>query len=161
VYIPAVRFLLDMELSSIPWWGYALGTMAMFGVTNSLLKFAAHEKMDSIFASQILWLSVGIFGLIFFAYYYSTGTFTTNLTGTSSLLLAVPVIAGVCLAAGMFLIKKAVAAGPAGPATAISAGNAILVTLFAYVVLKEGLSMPKVIGMIMVVAGIIVMSVFV
>ena len=33
--------------------------------------------------------------------------------------------------------------------------------LFAYVVLKEGLSTPKLIGMIMVVAGIIVMSVFV
>jgi transporter family protein len=150
-----------MELSSIPWWGYALGTMAMFGITNSLLKFAAHEKMDSIFASQILWLSVGIFGLIFFAYYYSTGSFTTNLTGTSSLLLAVPMVAGVCLAAGMFFIKKAVAVGPAGPATAISAGNAILVTLFAYIVLKEGLTTPKLIGMLMVVGGIIVMSVFV
>jgi len=150
-----------MELSSIPWWGYALGTMAMFGVTNSLLKFAAHENMDSIFASQILWLSVGIFGLIFFAYYYSTGSFTTNLSGTSSLLLVVPIVAGVCLAAGMFFIKKAVAVGPAGPATAISAGNAILVALFAYLVLKEGLSTPKLIGMIMVVAGIIVMSVFV
>jgi len=32
-----------MELSIILWWGYALGTMAMFGITNSLLKFAAHE----------------------------------------------------------------------------------------------------------------------
>ena len=132
----------------------------MFSITNSLLKFAAHENMDSIFASQILWLSVGIFGLIFFAYYYTMGSFTTNLTGTSAILLAVPIISGVCLAAGMFFINKAVAVGPAGPATAITAGNAILVALFAYVILNEGLGTPKLIGMLMVVSGIIVMSVF-
>lgn len=132
--------------------------MCMFGVTNSLLKYAAHEKMDSIFASQILWLSVGVFGVLFLAYYYSTGAFTENLSKTPTTMLLVPIVAGVCLAAGMFCIKKAVALGPAGPSTAISAGNAILVTLFAYIVLKEELSPPKIIGLLMVVGGIVVMS---
>jgi hypothetical protein len=36
-------------------------------------------------------------------------------------MLIVPVVAGVCLTAGMYCIKKAVAIGPGGPATAISA----------------------------------------
>ena len=148
-----------MEIGAIPWWGYALGTMFMFGITNSLLKFAAHEKMDSIFASQILWLSVGVFGVIFLGYYYSTGAFTANLSNTSAIMLLIPVVAGVCLAAGMYCIKKAVALGPAGPATAISAGNAIIVAIFAYIVLKEDLSTPKIIGMLMVIGGIVVMSV--
>jgi len=151
----------DMELSSIPWWGYALGTMVMFGITNSLLKYAASQKMDSIFASQVLWLSVGVFGVIFLLYYYSTGQFTANLNGTSMTMLVVPIIAGVALAAGMYCIKKAVAVGPAGPATAISAGNAVLVSLFAYFALKEGLTLPKIVGMIMVIGGIVIMSVFV
>ncbi len=148
-----------VEISSIPWWGYALGTMIMFGITNSLLKYAAHENMDSIFASQILWLSVGVFGAIFLAYYYSTGAFTENLSKTPTTMLIIPIVAGVCLAAGMFCIKKAVALGPAGPSTAISAGNAILVALFTYVALKESLTTPKIVGMLMVVIGIVVMSV--
>jgi uncharacterized membrane protein len=148
-----------MELSSIPWWVYALGTMLMFGITNSLLKLASHDNMDSIFASQLLWLSVGLFGILFFAYYYTTGNFTTNFSKTTSLLLLIPVVAGVCLAAGMFFIKKAVSIGPGGPATAISAGNAVLVAVASYFMLKEGLSTAKVVGMLMVIGGIIVMSV--
>lgn len=70
--------------------------MMMFGITNSLLKYAAHEKMDSIFASQILWLSVRLFGLLFFIYYYSTGSFTENLSGTSNVIMLAPVRREIC-----------------------------------------------------------------
>lgn len=76
-------------------------------------------------------------------------------------MLIVPVAAVVCLAAGMYCIKKAVAIGPGGPATANSAGNAVLVAIFSYLVSKEGLSTPKIVGMLMVVGGIIVLSAFV
>jgi len=144
----------------IPWWGFALGTMLMFGVTNFLLKVAAKNAMDSVFASQILWLSVGLFGLIFLGWYYSTGDFQLNLAKTSGLMLLVPVVAGVFLAAGMYCIKRAVSLGPAGPATAISASNAALVALLSYVLLREGLSTPKLAGMLMILGGVVVMSVF-
>jgi len=144
----------------IPWWGYALGTMLMFGVTNFLLKVAAKNSMDSVFASQILWLSVGLFGVLFFIYYNSTGAFQANLSKTPTILLALPIIAGVTLACGMYCIKRAVSLGPAGPATAISAGNAALVALLAYIFLKDSVSFSKLAGRVLVLAGIIVMSVF-
>lgn len=41
-----------MEFIQVPWLGYAVGTMLMFGVTNSLLKYAASRKMDSISAPK-------------------------------------------------------------------------------------------------------------
>jgi len=142
------------------WWVYALFTMLFFSITNFLLKVAGHYGMNSIIASLILWLSVGFVGVIFLAYYYATGTFPENKEALSLPLLFAPVIAGVFLALGMYCLKLSLTTGPAGPAVAISAANALGVAMLSYIFLKEGLSGAKMVGMLMVIGGIVVMSFF-
>ena len=142
------------------WWVYALLTMAFFGTTNFLLKVASHHGMNSIFASIALWISVGIMGLVFFTYYHGTGQLTIGTHDTSWLIIGVPVVAGVSLAVGMYCLKRAVTTGPAGPAVAISASNAIIVAVLSYAAFREGLSVTKIGGMLLVIFGIFIMSVF-
>ena len=140
------------------WWIYALITMLMFGITNFLVKMAGHYNMDSVFASVILWLAVGLMGIIFLLYFIHTGYFQENLRATPTIYLLFPIFAGVALAIGMYTIKLALTHGPAGPSVAISAANAFLVALLAFVFIGEKLSISKIIGMLLIFAGITIMS---
>jgi multidrug transporter EmrE-like cation transporter len=58
----------------------------------------------------------------------------------------------------MLAIKKAVTAGPAGPATAVSGSNAILVSLLDYGLLGHWLSPMKLFGMLTTIIGIVALS---
>ncbi len=142
------------------WWVYAIITMLMFGITNFLVKLAGYYHMDSIFTSIILWISVGAMGIIFLTYFAHTGFFQENLKNTEPLYLLLPIFAGVALAIGMYTIKLALTQGPAGPSVAISASNAFLVALLAFIFIGEKLSPSKIIGMIFIFAGIAIMSLF-
>jgi len=148
----------EIHKGTMQWWIYALITMVMFGITNFLVKLAGHYKMDSIFASIILWLAVGVMGLIFLAYFLSTGHFQENLRNTKPIYLLLPAFAGMALAIGMYTIKLALTKGPAGPSVAILASNAFLVALLAFIFIGEKLSPSKIAGMILIFAGIIMMS---
>lgn len=140
------------------WWIYALITMLMFGITNFLLKMAGHYHMDSVFTAVILWLAVGAMGLLFTLYFISTGYFQENLRATPPIYLLLPIFAGIALAIGMYTIKLALTRGPAGPAVAIVAANAFFVATLAFIVLGERLSPSKIIGMVLIFAGIAIMS---
>ncbi len=138
------------------WWIYALITMLMFGTTNFLVKYAGHSNMDSIFTSIVLWLATGATGLIFLLIYRDN--FFSNLKNTSPWLLLLPIFAGVALAIGMYAIKIALTNGPAGPTVAITAANAFLVALLAYIFIGEEISPIKMVGMVVIFAGIILMT---
>jgi len=142
------------------WWIYALITMLMFGITNFFVKLAGHYNMDSVFASVILWLAVGFVGLIFLFYFLHTGYFQENLRNTPTHYLLLPIFAGIALAIGMYTIKLALTHGPAGPSVAISASNAFLVAILAFIFIGEKLAPSKIIGMILIFAGIAIMSLF-
>ncbi len=138
------------------WWIYALITMLMFGTTNFLVKYAGHSNMDSIFTSIVLWLATGATGLIFLLVYHRE--FAENLKSTNPWLLLLPVAAGVALALGMYSIKIALTKGPAGPTVAITAANAFIVAALAYLLLGEELSPLKIAGMLVIFAGIVMIS---
>ena len=138
------------------WWIYALITMLMFGTTNFLVKYAGYSNMDSIFTSIVLWLSTGATGLIFLLIYRDN--FFSNLKNTSPWLLLLPIFAGVALAIGMYAIKIALTNGPAGPTVAITAANAFLVALLAYIFIGEEISPIKMVGMVVIFAGIILIT---
>ncbi len=138
------------------WWIYALITMLMFGTTNFLVKYAGHSGMDSIFTSIILWLATGATGLVFMLIYHKD--FAENLKNTNPWLLLLPIFAGVALAIGMYAIKLAFDRGPAGPTVAITAANAFLVAFLAYILIGEDLSPLKIVGMLVIFAGIIILS---
>ena len=138
------------------WWIYALITMLMFGITNFLVKYAGYNHMDSIFASILLWLATGAMGIIFMLVYKDN--FVSNIKNTSPYLLLLPVIAGITLAIGMYTIKLALSNGPAGPTVAITAANAFLVAIFSYIIIGEELSTMKIIGMLVILAGLIILT---
>ncbi|NPA74715.1 MAG: EamA family transporter [Euryarchaeota archaeon] len=138
------------------WWIYALITMLMFGTTNFLVKYAGHSGMDSVFTSIVLWLATGATGFVFLLIYHRE--FAENLKNTNPWLLLLPISAGVALAMGMYAIKIALTKGPAGPTVAITAANAFIVAFLAYVLLGEDLSPLKIIGMLVIFAGIILLT---
>ncbi|ADD09213.1 EamA family transporter [Candidatus Aciduliprofundum boonei] len=142
------------------WWIYATITMVMFGITNFLVKLAGHYHMDSIFTSIILWLAVGVMGLMFLFYFWHQGSFQENLKNTPAIYLLLPTFAGVALAIGMYSIKIALTKGPAGPTVAISASNAFLVAVLAFFTIGEKISVGKLIGMFVIFAGIVIMTMF-
>ncbi len=145
----------------MPWYAYAVFTMLAFGATNFLLKYVGEKGMNSIFATGILWGAVGIASIVYFAYAYLSGEWHRNITQISEKwLIALPLAAGFSLAVGMYTIKKAVTLGPAGPAVAIVAANAIIVAILAWILLGETLSPIKMLGMALILIGTFVVALF-
>jgi drug/metabolite transporter (DMT)-like permease len=136
--------------------GLALAAMMLFGLTNFFLKLAGARGCDSFSASVVLWLSVGACGVLACVGYWLVRSRWPRLgsPGLGWLALA----AGVLLGLGMLGIKKAVTLGPAGPATAVSGSNAILVSLLDLGLLGHKLPALKLLGMLAAVAGIVVFA---
>lgn len=136
--------------------GLAVAAMLLFGATNFFLKLAGRRGCDSLATAVVLWLAVGGCGLLASAGFriaYSRLPLLEH-PGFSALAL----LAGVFLALGMLGIKKAVTLGQAGPATAVSGSNAILVSILDLALLGHDLPGLKLAGMLMAVAGIVVLA---
>jgi len=99
-----------------------------------------------------LWLSVGGCGMLAFAWRWLEISRLPSLQSPTLGWLAL--LAGVFLALGMLCIKKAVTLGQAGPATAVSGSNAVLVSLLDYWLLGHWLPSLKLAGMMVAIAGI-------
>jgi drug/metabolite transporter (DMT)-like permease len=136
--------------------GYAVLAMIFFGLTNFFLKLAGARGCDSIAAAIFLWLSVGACGLLAASWHWLHYSRFPDLGHAGLSWLAL--LAGVFLAMGMLAIKKAVTQGPAGPATAVSGSNAILVGLLDFWLLGHWLASAKLAGMMAVIAGIVILA---
>ena len=136
--------------------GYAVAAMLLFGLTNFFLKLAGRRGCDSFTAAVVLWLCVGACGLLTCASYWLARSRWPWLGHPGLGWLAL--LAGVFLGLGMLGIKKAVTLGPAGPATAVSGSNAILVSLLDLALLGHWLPRLKLAGMLAAVAGIVMLA---
>ena len=134
----------------------AVAAMLLFGVTNFLLKLAGRSGCDSLTAAVVLWLAVGACGVMAVAGRWLGQARFPALAAPLFTLLAF--LAGATLALGMLGIKKAVTLGQAGPASAVSGSNALLVSLLDLAVLGHWLSWLKLAGMLTAVAGIVVLA---
>ena len=135
---------------------YGALAMALFGFTNFFLKLAGEQGCDSITVAVVLWLSVGGCGMLAFAWRWLEVSRLPSLQSPALGWLAL--LAGVFLALGMLCIKKAVTLGQAGPATAVSGSNAVLVSLLDYWLLGHWLPSLKLAGMLTAVAGIVILA---
>jgi drug/metabolite transporter (DMT)-like permease len=135
---------------------FGLATMALFGVTNFLLKYAGHYGSDSVTITAILWSSAGVCGVLAIGYCLIRYGHLPGMQEPSLILWAV--LAGVTLALGMLFLKMAVTSGPGGPATAITGSNAVLVVVFEFLVFSHIPPTQKLVGMAIAIAGIIVLS---
>lgn len=136
--------------------GLAAAAMLLFGITNFLLKLAGSRGCDSIMAAVVLWLAVGACGVLAVGGRWLLVGRTPLLASPFLTLLAF--LAGGTLALGMLAIKKAVTLGPAGPASAVSGSNAVLVSLLDLALLGHWLPWLKLAGMLTAVAGIVALA---
>jgi drug/metabolite transporter (DMT)-like permease len=136
--------------------GLAVAAMLLFGITNFLLKLAGERGCDSVTASVVLWLVVGACGIAAVAWHWLARSGFPVLGRPALTWLAL--LAGVFMALGMLGIKKAVTLGQAGPATAVSGSNAILVNLLDLGVLGHWLPPLKLAGMLMTIGGIVFLA---
>jgi transporter family protein len=135
---------------------YAALAMILFGFTNFLLKLAGEQGGDSLAVALVLWLSVGGCGVLAFAWRWLERSRFPKLQ--TSLLGCLALLAGILMALGMLCIKKAVTFGQAGPATAVSGSNAILVSLLDFALLDHWLPFLKLAGMLTAIAGIVILA---
>lgn len=136
--------------------GLAVVAMLLFGITNFLLKLAGRRGDDSLTAAVVLWLAVGACGLLAVGGRWLGAARLPALA--TPLLTLLAFVAGGTLALGMLGIKKAVTLGQAGPASAVSGANAILVSLLDLLLLGHWLPGLKLAGMLTAVAGIVVLA---
>jgi drug/metabolite transporter (DMT)-like permease len=132
--------------------GIAVAAMLLFGNTNFLLKLAGERGCDSLTVSAVLWLAVGGCGVLAVLGHWLAYGKIPGLADPSLAWLAL--LAGIFLALGMLGVKKAVTAGQAGPAAAVSGSNAILVSLLDLGLLGHWLPPLKLAGMLTAIAGI-------
>jgi transporter family protein len=135
---------------------FGLATLVLFGITNFLLKYAGHHGSNSVSTAAILWLSAGVCGVLAIGYCLIRYGHLPGLQKPSLILWSV--LAGLALGLGMLCLKLAVTKGPGGPATAIIGSNAILVTLFEFVVFSHVPPAQKFIGMGIAIAGVIALA---
>jgi len=135
---------------------FGLATMALFGITNFLLKYAGHHGADSVTATAILLLSAGVCGILAIGFNVIRFGHLPGMENTSLILWAI--LAGISLALGMLFIKLAVTQGPGGPAAAITGSNSILVALFEFFVFAHIPPTQKLIGMLVALMGIIILA---
>jgi drug/metabolite transporter (DMT)-like permease len=135
---------------------FGLATMILFGITNSLLKYAGHHGCDSVTIIAILWLAAGVCGVVAVGSCLIAYGHLPGMQQASLILWAV--LAGQALALGMLFLKLAVTKGPGGPATAITGSNSIPVALFEFLVFAHVPPALKLAGMAVAIAGIVVLS---
>lgn len=136
---------------------FALAAMFLFGATNFLLKLAGERGCDSLKAAVVLWLTVGACGVLAVTGHWLVQGAWPQLARPA--LTGLALLAGIFLALGMLGIKKAVTLGQAGPASAVSGSNSILVALLDIAVLGHWLPPWKLAGMATAVVGIILLAV--
>jgi transporter family protein len=135
---------------------YGIATLVLFGITNFLLKYAGHHGSNSVTTAAILWLSAGVCGVLAIGYCLIRYGHLPGMQEPGLILWAV--LAGLTLGLGMLCLKLAVTQGPGGPATAIIGSNAVLVTIFEYVVFSHVPPAQKLIGMGIAIVGIIALA---
>jgi transporter family protein len=144
------------------WFGFAVLSFLGFGVTNALLgaifEWSGRNPATPVTAPLILWLTMGVAGLVAAAVFAATGRGYRGLPAPR--FAVVSAAAGVSLALGMLTLKLGLASDPGakGPIVAIASTNAMIVAAGARVVLREQLSRMQLVGMCVIVAGIAAMA---
>lgn len=144
------------------WLVFALAALLFFGVTNFILGFISEKSAGnptaSITAAMILWLGAGLLGLGGAVYLALSGRGFSGLAARNS--WSLPLAAGVTLALGMLLLKISLASNPLakGPIVSIVSSNALIVTIMAWVFLREKLSPGHWAGFVAILGGIALLS---
>jgi drug/metabolite transporter (DMT)-like permease len=144
------------------WVAYALGSFFCYGITNSLLgalvEWSHKNPSTPITAPFVLWITMGFVGVCAAVSFKVTGRGFKGLPSRKFVWVAI--VAGITLSAAMLTLKLGLSqdASSRGPIVAISSANAMLVAIGAWFIIKEKLNTWQLGGMLVIVAGIIVIG---
>jgi len=151
-----------MNKEKISWVIFATATFFLYGLTNFILGYigeASGNNMDaSITSIFCLWAGMGLLGLILLiSPIVSINKIKESFKQKTA---SAGIAAGVTLALGMFTLKIGFISDPVskGPIVAIASANFMLVSLAAWLFLKEKLTWKQLLGMVTILAGITLIS---
>ena len=129
----------------------ALITMVALGVHYFLAKLIS----PYISSASIALLSCVVYVPIIFAYIYFT---KTPIMPEQKVYLLYAILIGIPMAVGVLTLYMAIAKGPVSVVMPIYGLNAMVTALLGIVVLHEAVTVPKVAGLVLAVAAIVLLS---
>jgi drug/metabolite transporter (DMT)-like permease len=151
-----------MKIKIAPWIKYALLGFLGFGITNFLLgcivDWSGRDIQASISAPMLVWLAMGIAGLIGTVVFKRTGRGFIGIPKPKFVWVAV--VAGFALSLGMLTLKLGLASEPTarGPIVAISTTNSMLVAALSFFFLKEALTKRQLFGFLIIIIGLVIIG---
>jgi uncharacterized membrane protein len=143
-----------MKLMEITWVLYAICAAISFGAM-----LLVYKKLLLLGINPLI-LNLFVFGITFFGFVLITGVTKTKIDVNASILLLL-VLASFFAVVGNFCDVQATKNAPnPGYASAIKSTQIIIITLMAPLLFKSSLTWPKLTGVILVLIGMIIISVF-
>ena len=133
---------------------FALITFFMWGSTNFLVKYGTENGLERPQIVAVMWVTMGILGIIFLSYLYLSGNFTLSFDKW----LLIPVGAGMLLGLGLLSFTYGVSVGHTGSIASIATANSAFTTVLAYAFLKEEVSIMQVAGIGLVLGGLVLLA---
>lgn len=139
---------------------FAVATFFLWGTNNFLMGYAEKKyDMDPRFFTAIMWMTMGVLGIVLFAYMSATGQMKTIHFDKN---LVYPIACGALLGIGILAFSYAMGSNDmgTGPTAAIATSNAVFTALLAFVFIKENLSLQQWAGIGAVILGIVLLRVY-
>ena len=136
---------------------FALTTFLLWGTTNFLISYGEkHTDIQPATFTAVMWVSMGVMGLILMVYLYSTGK-----TIQIDTRLAYPIAAGVLLGVGILTLSLAMShtSTGSGATAAVATSNAVFTALLAFAFMDEKLDIKQWIGIGTVILGIVILRI--
>jgi drug/metabolite transporter (DMT)-like permease len=136
---------------------FAVATFLLWGTNNFVMGYAEKTyDMDPKFFTAIMWMTMGVLGVVLFAYLRLTGH-TIAFDGK----LAFPIVCGVLLGIGILTFSYAMSNNDmaTGATAAVATSNAVFTAVLAMAFLKENLSFQQWAGIGAVMLGIVLLRI--
>jgi drug/metabolite transporter (DMT)-like permease len=134
---------------------FAIATFLLWGTNNLIMGYAGKTyDMDPRFFTAIMWMTMGVMGVVFFAYLRMTGQ---SIHFDNKLIF--PIVCGALLGIGILTFSYAMSHNDmaTGATAAVATSNAVFTAALAFVLLKEDLSLQQWTGIGAVVLGIVLL----
>ncbi len=143
---------MSMNLNSLPWWVFALGS-AVFAALTTLLAKVGLQGVNSDLATAIRTIVILIFawGIVIAR---NEGGELTHLSTRTIVFL---ILSGLATGASWLMYFRALQLGDAGPVAAVDKFSLVLIVVLSAIFLAEPLTWQVVLGAVLITAGTLLM----
>lgn len=137
-----------------PWFGYAVSAAILYGLHQIFTKLAAEHISDGL-GGFVVEASAALTILAYLAYLWLAGNWNQTSSGAG---IGYSVLTGICVGVGtilFFLLFQC--GGPLSAVPMILAGGAALMAFAGFWFFKEPVSLARVLGIVLALAGLILL----